>query len=136
MKHALSISLASLAVVVALPQQAALAADDQAKPSSCAFVRTINGWTAVDDQTAIIETSPRRKFKVTFATPCRELKWAHFARIDPRPSSAVCLSAGDVLVFGRGAAFPTGRWEHEERCMIHTIEPLPLDGPKDAPPPN
>ena len=133
MKRAISISLVIVALVVALPAQTTFAAADQAKPSSCAFVRSINNWKPIDDQTAIIETSPRRKFKVTFATPCRELKWAHFARLDPRPSSAVCLSAGDVLVFGRGALFPSGRAEFEERCMIRTIEPLPLDAPKDAP---
>ena len=80
--------------------------------------------------TVIIETSPQKKFKVTFVTPCREAKWAHFARIDPRQSSAVCLSVGDALVFGRGAA-PGGGLGQEERCMIDAIEPIP-----PAPKPN
>lgn len=117
---------------------AVLAAEEPSKPSSCAFVRSIDKWEAIDAQSAFIYTSPKRKFKVTFVAPCRELKWAIFARIDTRPSSATCLSAGDTLVFGRGALVPDGRWQNEERCMIKTIEAVPRDGekPAEAPPAN
>ena len=115
---------------------AVLAADEASKPSSCAFVRSIDRWEAIDDTHAYIYTSPRRKFKVTFFAPCRELKWAIFARIDTRPSSAMCLSVGDTLVFGRGGLMPSNRWEHEERCTITAIEAVPRDGekPAEAPP--
>lgn len=112
----------------------AVAADEPSKPSSCAFVRSIDRWERIDDTHAFIYTSPRRKFKVTFLAPCRELKWAIFARIDTRPSSAMCLSVGDTLVFGRGGLMPSNRWEFEERCTITEIEPVPREAAKPAAP--
>ena len=112
----------------------AVAADEPSKPSSCAFVRSIDRWEAIDDTHAFIYTSPRRKFKVTFFAPCRELKWAIFARIDTRPSSSMCLSVGDTLVFGRGGLMPSNRWEFEERCTITEIEPVPREAAKPAAP--
>ena len=130
MKHAFVLSLAG----VALSASVAPAADEPAKPSSCAFVRSIDYWKPIDAESAYIYTSPRRKFKVSFVGPCRELKWAIFARLETRPSSAVCLSVGDTLVFGRGSLFPRNRWEFEERCTIASIEAVPR-GESETPPP-
>jgi hypothetical protein len=129
MKHALILSLAG----VTLACGAASAADEPAKPSSCAFVRSIDSWKPIDAESAYIYTSPRRKYKVTFIGPCRELKWAIFARLEARPSSAVCLSVGDTLVFGRGSLFPGRRFEFEERCTISSIEAMPF-GESEQPP--
>ena len=103
-----------------------LAGDEPAKPSSCAFVRSIDYWKPIDATHAYIYTSPKRKFIVTFFAPCRELKWAIFARIETRPSSSTCLSAGDTIVFARGGALPHRRFEFEERCMITAIEAVPI----------
>lgn len=125
-------SFVALCAAVASGTGAALAAEEPATPSSCAFVRSIDKWEAIDAQSAYIYTSPKRKFKVTFIGPCRELKWAIFARIDTRPSSATCLSVGDTLVFGRGALVPDGRWQNEERCTIKTIEAVPREGEAKA----
>lgn len=131
MKRAL-VCLASMTCVVVLSSSATFAAEEAAKPSDCAFVRSIDRWSHIDDETALIWTSPRRKFKVTFNGACRDLKWAIFARLDTRPGTNICLSPGDTLIFGRGALFPSKRWEFEERCMIRTIEGVPLES--DAPP--
>ena len=133
MTRALLVLLAGLAIAGG----SAIAAEEPAKPSSCAFVRSIDSWKPIDDTHAILYTSPRRKFKVTFFAPCRELKWAIFARIETRPSAGTCLSVGDTLVFGRGGLLPSRRWEFEERCTISAIEAMPLEDEKpktDAPP--
>ena len=129
MKRVIVLSLVGLALGAGTAWAA-----DAAKPSSCAFVRTIDSWKPIDDENAYIYTSPKRKFKVKFFAPCRELKWAIFARLETRPSSAVCLSVGDTLVFGRGTLFPSKRFEFEERCTITAIEPVPLDEAKDEKP--
>lgn len=121
-----------LAAGLALGVGAASAADD-AKPSSCAFVRTIDSWKPIDDENAYIYVSPRRKFKVKFFAPCRELKWAIFARLETRPSAGTCLSVGDTLVFGRGTLFPSKRFEFEERCTITAIEAVPTDDKEALP---
>src|SRR5262245_12915210 len=92
-------------------------ADDQParSRSSCAFVRQIDNFKEIDDYTAIIETSPSRRFKVTFVNRCRELKWAIFARIDARPG--ICLGVGDKIIVGRHG--------FQDRCVIRSIEALP-----------
>ena len=112
---------------------AAIAGDEPAKPSSCAMIRSIDYWKPIDDTHAIIYTSPRRKYKVTFFAPCRELKWAIFARLDTRPSSGLCLSAGDTLIFGRGTPFADGRSPFEERCTITAVEALPFEDKEAMP---
>jgi hypothetical protein len=123
-------SILTLGLASAVAAFAAEAAEEVKKPSSCAFVRSIDRWEPIDETHAYIYTSPRRKFKVTFFAPCRELKWALFARLDARPSSSTCLSVGDTLVFGRGSLLPANRWEFEERCTITEIEPIALEGEK------
>jgi hypothetical protein len=92
----------------------ALADDKPQKPrSSCAFVSQIDSFKEIDDHTAIIQTSPNRRFKVTFFNSCRELRRAIFARVD----GGICLRKGDWIIVGRRG--------FEERCMIESVEALP-----------
>jgi hypothetical protein len=131
-KRVVIVSLAALAIT-ASPGLTADESPPPGKPSSCAFVRTIDYWKPIDDDNAYIYTSPRKKFKVKFATPCRELKWAIFARLDTRVSAGVCLSVGDTLIFGRGGLLPSHQFEFEERCMITAIEPVAADEKETMP---
>ena len=99
---------------------------DPPKRSSCAFVRQIDNFKEIDDYTAIIETSPNRRFKVTFVNSCREMRWAHFARVEARPG--ICLSPGDKIVVGRHG--------FADRCVVGSVEALPPKGqamPTSAP---
>ncbi|MBP6011855.1 MAG: hypothetical protein KBA31_06470 [Alphaproteobacteria bacterium] len=103
-----------------------IAADEPKHATTpCVFVSQIDHFQYVDDKTAILETSPNKRFRVTFFNACRELRWAVFARIEARPGT--CLAAGDKIVSGHGPG-------SEERCMIETIEQLPPNIPKSADP--
>jgi hypothetical protein len=84
--------------------------------SGCAFVQMLNNFKYVDDRTAIFETGPSRKYKVTFFSACRDMKWANAVRVEARPG--VCLSPGDVVVVSRDGIIP-------ERCFVDKIEALP-----------
>ena len=107
---------AAVAAAAALTISPVLADQQPAKPrSSCAFVRQIDNFKEIDDYSAIIETSPSRRFKVTFANSCRELRWAHFARVEARPG--ICLGAGDKIIVGRHGFY--------DRCFIRSVEALP-----------
>ena len=97
----------------------------------CVVVRTISGWSRVDDRTLIMRTSPQKKYKVTFFSPCREANWAYSARVD---NFGMCLRPGDILVFQVGAQSFGPRWSNpfntprggfEERCAVKSIELLP-----------
>lgn len=97
----------------------AIANDQTPKPrSNCAFVKQIDNFKEIDDYSAIIETSPSRRFKVTFVNSCREMRWAHFARVESRPG--ICLSPGDKIIVGRHG--------FADRCVIRTVEALPPKG--------
>ena len=93
-----------------------LADDAPQKPrSSCAFVSQIDNFKEIDDYSAIISTSPNRRYKVTFFNSCREMRWAIFARVEARPG--ICLSKGDAIIVGRHG--------FRDRCVIDSIEALP-----------
>lgn len=96
-------------------------ADDVRKPSPnpCPFVRSIDNFKPVDNFSAIIETSPTKRYLVTFVNSCRELKWAWSVRVESRPG--ICLRPGDVIVAGRNGFV--------DRCFIRSIAQLP---PKNA----
>lgn len=122
--------VAAVCAVLAMNAGAALAADEPAKPSACAQVRSIDQWAVIDDRTAMIWTAGNRRFKVTFTTSCRDMKHAHFAEIARKASSGLCLSPGDDIVFGRKhPKMRNDEPQEEQRCMIKTIEPMPDEAP-------
>jgi Family of unknown function (DUF6491) len=108
------LGLAATATVLSLSIPAS--ADDAApRKSSCAFVGQINNFKEIDDHSAIIETSPSRRYKVTFFNSCREMKWALFARVESH--GGMCLRTGDKIVVGRHG--------FADHCVVRTVERLP-----------
>ncbi len=122
---------AALCVFLAVATQPALAADE--RTASCPFANSIDSWQEVDETTALIETSPRQKFRVTFTAPCRDMSRSLFAHIETRRGGGICLSNGDTIVFGRGQTRAFEHYEFEERCTIKSIEPMILSGPEIPP---
>jgi hypothetical protein len=114
---AFALGLAAVCAVGAVP---AFAADDAPKSSSCAVIRSIDNWQPADKDTVIVSTGPSHHYKVTFAGSCLHMKWSVLARVDARRSSGLCLSAGDVIVFGRGGV--PQHFEAEDRCMVKSVE--------------
>jgi hypothetical protein len=114
--------LATLSLAVSATITPSIAADEPKHSTTpCLFVSQIDHFQYVDDKTAILETSPNKRFRVTFFSTCREMRWAVFARVEAR--SGICLAKGDKIVAGHGLG-------GEERCMIETIEALPPSIPK------
>ena len=97
------------------------------KETQCVMLRTINGWSRIDDRTLLLRSTGRR-YKVTFDTPCYEANWAFSARVD---HEGVCLHPGDMMIFEIDAAPMAPSWHHrqrrgfEERCLIKSIERVP-----------
>jgi len=114
MQNALKPVLACLVLTAAVGP--VTAGQTENHKSGCAFVQMINNFKYVDDKTAIFETGPSHKYKVTFFSACRDLKWANAVRVEARPG--VCLAPGDVVVVSRDGIIP-------ERCFVDKIEALP-----------
>ncbi len=125
-KHSVPLIPKLAAFVVLAILWPCMAMAEEAKPvepapaNSCVVVRTIHGWTSIDQQTISLRTSPQKSYKVTFYGPCREANWGFAARVE---NFGMCLRAGDVLIFKVGS--PWGRrGGFEERCVIKSIEAL------------
>lgn len=123
MSRSIFASFLGLAAVGAAMAAAVPASADAPAPSrgSCAFVSQINNFKEIDDHSAIIETSPSRRYKVTFVNSCREMKWAHFARVS---SYGRCLRMGDKIIVGRHG--------FADHCIVRTVEPLPPKNERTA----
>lgn len=100
---------------------------EQDNETQCVMLRTINGWSRIDDRTLLLR-SAGRKYKVHFDTPCYEANWAFAARVD---HPGICLRPGDMMIFEIDAS-PMGPGIHhrqrrgfEERCLIRSIERVP-----------
>jgi hypothetical protein len=53
------------------------------------------------------------------------MSWSVLARVETRLTTAtVCLSRGDVIVFGRGGRRADDSFKEEERCGVDTVEPF------------
>lgn len=93
------------------------ASADEAAPrkNACAFVGQINNFKEIDDRSAIFETSPSRRYKVTFYNSCREMRWALFARVVSH--GGTCLRPGDKIIVGRHG--------FADYCIVRTVEALP-----------
>ena len=118
MVHSKFLARAVAASVVLATVGPALA-DTPPAPRPCPFVSQIDNFKEIDDYSAIIETGPSKRYKVTFINSCREMRWALFARVEARPG--VCLTAGDKIVVGRHGFV--------DRCVISSIEQLPPKAP-------
>ena len=126
---------ATIAVLLPALSVAAPTAGQSAKPSSCAVVQTIDSWKDADELTVILETSPRRRYKVTFTAPCPDVKRGFLALIQRLPSAGTCLSPGDSIVFARRVPVSHRKFGFDERCAIKTIAALPVEA-NDASAPN
>lgn len=83
---------------------------------ACARVQQINNFKYLDDTSAILETGPSEKFKVTFSGKCPALKHATAIRVESHPG--MCLRPGDVIVFSLDGVIP-------ERCTVSSVTALP-----------
>lgn len=127
--------IAAVAFVFPTLSVAAATVNDPVTPSTCAVVRTIDSWTDVDESTVILETSPRRRYKVTFIAACPDVKRGGVALIQRSPSAGVCLSPGDSIIFARKSPPGPQNFDYDERCIIKTIAALPVEA-ANAPAPD
>ena len=109
----------AVAASVAITAAGPALADTPPAARPCPFVSQIDNFKEIDDYSAIIETGPSKRYKVTFMNSCREMRWALFARVEARPG--VCLTTGDKIVVGRHGFV--------DRCVIQSIEQLPPKAP-------
>jgi len=88
-----------LAVLVAGPAMAA--AKGKPDRSECFHVSSINGWTAVDDQTVDVTITPKNVWRLTLFAPSPSIDWTLRIGIDTRGQSWLCsgrISGAEIVV--------------------------------------
>lgn len=135
MTHMKRLLTAAIALFLPVLAAAAPTVDDPTKPSPCAKVQSIDSWKDIDLSTVILQTSPRRRYRVTFTAPCPDVKRGILALIQRSPGAGMCLSSGDSIVFARQSPVSPQNFDYDERCVIKTITAMPVEA-KNAPVPN
>src|SRR5262250_1164412 len=65
---------------------------------NCVFVRTIDGFNVIDDQTLIIYTGPNSAYRVNLFGYCQGLRWTETIAIDSR-DGMLCWPANNHIIF-------------------------------------
>jgi Family of unknown function (DUF6491) len=86
----------------------------------------VHGWTVVDDRTLIVTDRVNKKFKISFAAPCYDLKFqTRLAFRSPGGTGLTCLGHNDYVLV------PPGGGMSAQRCFIADIQAYtPAPAPK------
>ena len=94
------------------------AAAQPAQTQACLAKNMVQGWKVVNDQTLIVNDRVGRKFTVTLARGCRDLKWPD--RLGWTASNGFatgCIQHNDFLYV------PANGPDISQRCLIEDVQP-------------
>ena len=94
------------------------AAAQPRQTQACLAKNMVDGWKVVNDQTLIVNDKVGRKFTVTLARGCRDLKWPD--RLGWTASNGFatgCIQHNDFLYV------PANGPDISQRCLIEDVQP-------------
>ena len=117
----LSVALGALTLGgLALSFPAAAQPSPPAAPSGSVCLRQnmVNGWKVVNDQTLIVNDRVGRKFTVTLAKGCRDLKWPSRLGFSNGTGFGLgCIGRNDFLYV------PANGPDVSQRCLVNDVQP-------------
>ncbi|KAA5805001.1 hypothetical protein F1654_03120 [Alkalicaulis satelles] len=99
--------------------QEVLDEDDDLDPARCVRIRTISGYTVIDDRHMLIQGGPSRHYLVTTRQRCSGLRFGSRVGVSFGANERICRPFMEYII-------PEDGW----RCMIDTIEEV--DSPDHA----
>jgi hypothetical protein len=112
---------AALVAAGALLSSPAAAQPQQA----CLAKNMVDGWKVVNDQTLIVNDRVGRRYTVTLARGCRDLKWPNRLGWSASNGFAIgCIQHNDFLYV------PPNGADIAQRCLIEDVQPY--TGPAQA----
>ena len=101
-------------ILLLITSTAATAAPDA---TSCLRQDMVHGWTVVNDRTLIVTDRVGKKFQVSFAPPCYDLKFqTRLAFRTLAGAGLTCLGHNDYVLVPPGGGKPA------QRCMIKDVQ--------------
>ncbi|MCC5995902.1 MAG: hypothetical protein JJU18_05975 [Oceanicaulis sp.] len=101
------------------PADEAFDEDEDLDPARCVRIRTISGYTVIDDRHMLIQGGPSRQYLVTTRQRCSGLRYGHRIGTSFSANQRICQPHMEYVI-------PDDGW----RCMIDTIEEV--DSPDHA----
>ena len=106
---------ASLAMLLSVP--CAAQAQSGAPPAACLRQDMVQGWTVVNDQTLIVTDRVGKKFTVSLAPGCRNLKFNQRLAFSAFSGTGLaCLGHNDSVLV------PPGGGDPGQRCLIAGVQ--------------
>jgi Family of unknown function (DUF6491) len=121
MKYLISAALALGGVfLLALPvaAQPLAAPPAQLPQGQCLQQNRVYGWKVIDDQTLIVDDRSMRKFKVTLAKGCHDLKWPMHMGFSAGTGFGIsCVQRNSFLIV------PPNGPDIAQRCLVEDVQP-------------
>jgi Family of unknown function (DUF6491) len=102
----------------ALSSVTATAQPVQPPQGACLQQNRVDGWKVIDDQTLIVNDRTMRKFKVSLAKGCHDLKWPMHLGFSAGTGFGIsCVERHSFLIV------PPGGGQIAQRCLIDDVQP-------------
>ena len=116
MKYLVCASAAVFAACALMSTPAA--AQPAQRQQACLAKNMVDGWKVVNDQTLIVNDRVGRKYTVTLARGCRDLKWPDRLGWTSSTGFAIgCIQHNDFLIV------PANGPDVSQRCLIEDVQP-------------
>ncbi len=90
-------------------------------PAACLRQDMVNGWDVVNDQTLTVTDRVGKKFTISLAPGCRNLKFTQKLAFSAFSHSGLaCLGRNDFVLV------PAGGGDPRQRCLIADIQAAPV----------
>ena len=117
MKYLMSAVLL-LGISALLASPAAAQAPQQLPNGQCLQQNRVDGWKVIDDQTLIVTDRSFRKYKVSLAKGCHDLKWPLRLGFSAGTGFGIsCVQRNSFLLV------PPGGGNIAQRCLVEDVQP-------------
>jgi hypothetical protein len=90
----------------------------QLPQGQCLQQNRVDGWKVIDDQTLIVNDRSMRKFKVTLAKGCHDLKWPLRMGFSAGTGFGIsCVQRNSFLIV------PPNGPDIAQRCLVEDVQP-------------
>ncbi|HWY62924.1 MAG TPA: DUF6491 family protein [Rhizomicrobium sp.] len=116
MKYLFAAALLGAGFAAALSSPAA-AQPAQLQQGQCLQQNRVDGWKVIDDQTLIVTDRSMRKFKVSLAKGCHDLKWPMRLGFSAGTGFGIsCVQRNSFLIV------PPNGGNFTQRCLVEDVQ--------------
>ena len=86
--------------------------------NSCFWVRSVDGFRSVDNQTVYVRVGARSVYELKLFAPCLDVDWSHHIGLRARGNSSICEGTAHSLeIYTHSSA-------GHQRCPVNSVRKL------------